>query len=55
MRIPSILTDRAYYYNEDVLNIVNEEMGAFYTGQKSARDVANVIQSRAQIFVDENR
>ena len=47
--------DRAYYYNEDVLNIVNEEMGAFYTGQKSARDVANVIQSRAQIFVDENR
>ena len=39
--------DRAYYYNEDVLNIVNEEMGAFYTGQKSARDVAKVMQSRA--------
>lgn len=47
--------DRAYYYNENVLNIINEEMGAFYTGQKNARDVANVIQSRAQIFVDENR
>lgn len=47
--------DRAYYYNEDVLNIINEEMGAFYTGQKSAQDVANVIQSRAQIYVDENR
>ena len=47
--------DRAYYYNENVLNIINEEMGAFYSGQKSAQDVANVIQSRAQIYVDENR
>ncbi|MDE6926469.1 MAG: extracellular solute-binding protein, partial [Acetatifactor sp.] len=47
--------DRAYYYNESVLNIINEEMGAFYTGQKNAQDVANVIQSRAQIYVDENR
>lgn len=47
--------DVAMYYNEDVLNIINEEMDAFYTGQKSARDVAAIIQSRAQIFVDENR
>lgn len=47
--------DRAYYYNENVLNIINEEMGAFYSGQKSAQDTANIIQSRAQIYVDENR
>ena len=47
--------DKAYYYNENVLNIINEEMGAFYTGQKSAQDVANVIQSRVQLYVDENR
>jgi len=47
--------DRGYYYNSDVINIINEEMGAFYSGQKSAQDTANVIQSRAQIFVDENR
>ena len=47
--------DKAYYYNESVLNIINEEMDAFYTGQKSAQDVANIIQSRAQIYVDENR
>lgn len=44
-----------YYYNEAVTNIVNEEMGAFYSGQKSAQDVADVIQRRAQIYVDENR
>lgn len=47
--------DRAYYYNTDVINIINEEMGAFYSGQKTAQDTANVIQSRAQIYVDENR
>lgn len=47
--------DRPYYYSADILNIVNEEMDAFYTGQKSAQDVANIIQSRAQIYVDENR
>lgn len=44
-----------YYYNQDVLDIINEEMGAFYSGQKSAKDTAAIIQSRAQIFVDENR
>ncbi len=43
-----------YYYNEDVVNIVTEEIGAFYSGQKSAQDVADVIQRRVQIYVDEN-
>lgn len=46
---------KRYYYNEDVQNIINEEMEAFYQGQKSAKDVASIIQSRAQIFVNENR
>lgn len=50
----STVTKRAYY-NEDVQNIINEEMDAFYKGQKSAKDVAGIIQSRAQIFVNENR
>ncbi|MCM1540072.1 MAG: extracellular solute-binding protein [Blautia sp.] len=47
--------NQGYYYNDNVLNIINEEMGAFYSGQKSAQDTANVIQSRVQIYVDENR
>ena len=46
--------NNAYYYNEDILNIINEEMDAFYSGQKSAEDVANIIQRRAQVYVDEN-
>lgn len=45
----------SYYYSEDVLNIINEEMGAFYSGQKTARDTAAIIQSRIQLYVDENR
>lgn len=50
----SSVTGRAYY-NQDVQNIISEEMEAFYQGQKSAKDVASIIQSRAQIFVNENR
>ncbi len=47
--------DNRFYYNEAIANIVNEEMGGFFTGQKSVQDVVAVIQSRAQIYVDENR
>ncbi len=47
--------DKCYYYNEDIINIVNEEMDAFFTGQKSAQEVAKIIQNRAQIYVNENR
>lgn len=46
--------DKCYYFNENVVNIINEEMPAFYTGQKSAQEVAQIIQSRAQIYVQEN-
>lgn len=47
--------DKCYYYNESILNIINEEMEAFFTGQKSAQEVAKIIQNRAQVYVDENR
>lgn len=43
------------YYNTNVMNIINEEMGGFFTGQKSAQEVAGVIQNRVQLYVDENR
>lgn len=44
-----------YYYNEEVMNIINEEIDGFFTGQKPAADVADVIQRRVQNYVDENR
>ena len=45
--------DKCYYNDEDIMTIINEEMPSFFTGQKSAQDVAKVIQSRAQIYVNE--
>jgi len=48
-------TEKKYYYNQDIQNIITEEAAAFFEGQKSAAEVAQIIQSRAQIFVDENR
>lgn len=47
--------DKRGYYNQDIINIVNEEAALFFNGQKSARDVAAVIQSRVQLYVDENQ
>lgn len=45
--------DKAVYYNQDVINIVTEEAEAFFSGQKSAKDVADIIQSRVSIYVNE--
>lgn len=41
--------------NEDVLNIINEEMGEFYAGDKTAEDVAKLIQNRVSLYVEENQ
>lgn len=46
--------DRVYYYNTDVTNIIEEEMEYFFNDQKSAQDVADTIQRRVQVYVDEN-
>lgn len=40
--------------NGEIMTIISEEAEAFYKGQKSAEEVAGVIQSRAQIYVSEN-
>lgn len=37
------------------VKIITEESEAFFKGQKSAADVAGVIQNRIQIYVNENR
>lgn len=40
--------------DDSIIQIIQEEAGAYFEGQKSVDDVANIIQSRAQIFVSEN-
>lgn len=44
-----------YYYNEEIMTIINEEVEAFFSGQKTAEAVVDTIQRRAQIYVDENQ
>lgn len=46
--------DSEAYYDSSVENIIAEESAAFFEGQKSAEDVAGVIQSRIQIYINEN-
>ena len=41
--------------NEELNKIITEETQAFFAGQKSAADTADVIQNRIQIYVNENR
>ena len=47
--------NKCYYGNTDISNIIEEEIASYFSGQKSAQEVAKVIQSRAQIYVDEKR
>ncbi|SDB58689.1 ABC transporter substrate-binding protein [Butyrivibrio sp. INlla16] len=45
---------RTMIYEDTVNNIISEEAGAFYEGQKTAEEVADVIQSRVQLYLSEN-
>jgi len=41
--------------DEELYNIVLQEAEAFFAGQKSAEDVANLIQSKLSIYINEKR
>lgn len=47
--------NQVYTYDQELMNIISEESAAFFSGQKNAKDVASIIQSRVQIYVNENR
>lgn len=47
--------DTLYQYNEAISNIISEETAAFFEGQKKAKEVADIVQNRVQIYVNENR
>jgi multiple sugar transport system substrate-binding protein len=38
-----------------VMDIINEELTAFLAGNKSAEETARVVQSRIQIYVNEQK
>jgi ABC-type glycerol-3-phosphate transport system substrate-binding protein len=45
----------SYHYDEQLMSIVSEEAAAFFAGQKSAEDVAALIQNRVQTYLDEQQ
>jgi len=40
--------------SEEIYSIISEEAAPYFAGQKSAGEVAKMIQSRIQIYVSEN-
>lgn len=47
--------NKTQYYDQSIIDIINEEAAPYYEGQKSVEEVAEIIQSRIQIYVDETR
>lgn len=43
------------FEDDAVMNIINEELGSYFSGQKTAEDVAAVIQNRVQLYVQEKQ
>ena len=37
------------------MNMINEEAEPFFDGKKTAAEVANIIQGRVKIYVNESR
>lgn len=42
-----------YKYNTDILGIINEEAGAYFKAQKAIEEVAEIIQNRVKLYLDE--
>ena len=47
--------ERQYYNNTEVSKIIDEEAASFFSGQKDAKAVAEIIQNRVQLYVNERR
>lgn len=45
---------KSQYYNQDIYDIIEEEASACFSGQKTAKEVAGIIQSRVQLYINEN-
>ena len=44
----------SYSEGNEVIAIINEEAEAYYQGQKTGDEVAEIIQSRIRVYVNEN-
>ena len=46
-------THSVYSYDPDILDIITDEVAAFFAGEKSAADTAAMVQSRVNLYVQE--
>ena len=44
-----------YSWDEELQNIIDEETDGYFEGQKSPEEVASIIQSRLQIYINEKK
>ncbi len=44
-----------YKYDRDLMKIITEEAAAYFAGQKSVDETADIIQNRAYTYISENR
>ena len=42
-------------YDMSIINIVKEEAAAYFAGQKTAQEVCKLIQSKANIYINEQK
>lgn len=47
--------NRVYNLDPQLYNIISEETAPFFEGQKGVKEAAEIIQSRVQMYVSENR
>lgn len=43
----------SYYYNQDIYDIISEESEAYFAGDKTAEQTAEIIQNRVSILISE--
>ena len=48
-------THKISRYDENISGIIGEEVEAYFAGQRSVQDTANMIQSRVKLYVNEQR
>ena len=48
-------TTKVNSYDENIMNIITEETGAYFAGQKTVDEVVKVIQNRANLYIAEQR
>lgn len=47
--------DGIYSYDQSMMEIILEEIEPYFAGQKSVDEVTGIIQSRVQLYINENR